>query len=244
MIEQRNEANGEAMNLFCKVINQSSQKEVKEAEQSQGISASDENRLLTVEYKSQAYASFYATSMEKDKTLLALSVGGIGFLVTLLNLASLLQLWHIGLFLIASIAYVVSIHNILTIFGENKSYIIAITQDHPTEYIDNRLSALDRRAVRSFYLGLILTICLGVATSWTLINKGERSMTDKNEKTIQTVQSGYVLKEPVWVENKGKSVGGARTMAPKQSSSSENTPTTISVRGAESMKPPKKTDDK
>lgn len=231
------------MNLFCKVVNQSNPKEVKEADQSQGISAADENRLLNVEYKSQAYASFYATSMEKDKTLLALSVGGIGFLVTLLNLANLLQLWHIGLFLIASIAFVVSIHNILTIFGENKPYIIAITQGHPTEFIENRLAVLDKRAISSFYIGLALTICLGVATSWTLINKGKLSMTDKNEKTTQTVQSVDALKNPV-LTTVEKSVGGARSMDPKQPASSDNASSTPSAGGAAAMKPPKSTEDK
>lgn len=131
----------------------------------------------------------------------------------------------------------------MTIFGENKDYIIAITQDQPTEYIDNRLTILDSRAVRAFYIGLFLTIGLGVATSWTLINKGDSSMTDKKENTTQTILSEDNRKAIVVVDVE-KSVGGARSMAPKQSSSSENTPATISVRGAESMKPPKKTDDK
>lgn len=232
------------MNLFCKVVNQNSHQETQKPERGEGISSNDVVKLLNVEYKSQAYASFYATSMEKDKTLLALSVGGIGFLVTLLNLAKLLHFWHIGLFLIASIAFVVSIHNILTIFGENKAYIIAITQDHDSEYIENRLTVLDKRSVSAFYIGLALTICLGVATSWTLINKGELSMTDKNEKTTQTVQGGYTLKDPVWVNNKDKSVEGARSMAPEQPASSDNTSSSPSAGGAAAMKPPKPTEDK
>ncbi len=231
------------MNLFCKVVNQNSHQETQKPEHCEGISPNDEARLTNVEYKSQAYASFYTTSMEKDKTLLTLSVGGIGFLVTLLNLAKSLNLGHIGLFFIASFAFVVSIHTILTIFGENKAYIIAISQEQPLDYLEKRLTELDKRAVSAFYIGLALTICLGVATSWTLINKGELSMTDNNEKITQTVQNVDALKAPILVDAE-KSVGGARTMAPKQPASSDNTSSSPSAVGAAAMKPPKPTEDK
>ncbi|TOF73932.1 hypothetical protein, partial [Vibrio parahaemolyticus] len=43
-------------------------------------------QLENIEFKSQSYASFYNTTLEKDKSILTLSVAGIGFLLTLLQL--------------------------------------------------------------------------------------------------------------------------------------------------------------
>ena len=76
------------MNIFCKVINPGAEnsESIKSNETPNSISKSDLNKLYAVEFQSQSYASFYNTTMEKDKSILTLSVAGIGFLVTLLQL--------------------------------------------------------------------------------------------------------------------------------------------------------------
>lgn len=56
-------------------------------EEKKGLSDKEVEQLSAIEFQSQSYSSFYNTTMEKDKSILTLSVAGMGFLLTLLQLA-------------------------------------------------------------------------------------------------------------------------------------------------------------
>ncbi|EJL6332770.1 hypothetical protein NMR63_003370 [Vibrio cholerae] len=51
-------------------------------EKVEGLSEKEVEQLSGIEFQSQSYASFYNTTLEKDKSILTLSVAGIGFLLT------------------------------------------------------------------------------------------------------------------------------------------------------------------
>ncbi|HDM8185734.1 TPA: hypothetical protein P0E26_002438 [Vibrio harveyi] len=124
-----------------------------------------ENLAKRVEYMSQSYASFYNTTLEKDKSMLTLSVAGLGFLVTFINFKLNFGILSLIVLFIAAFSYLVCIHSIVTIFGKNARYIIALTTSNVDVYkkIELELKTLDKRAIRSFYSGIAVSFLLGIS---------------------------------------------------------------------------------
>lgn len=231
------------MNIFCKVINNTPEKsahlekgQATEVREASGITDEDLKRLFLVEFKSQSYASFYNTSMEKDKSILTLSVAGIGFLVTLLNFSKTIDYIDFSLFIIAAISFLVSIYCVVTLFGKNADYIIDLTQDRDITLKEYKLRQLDKWAIRSFYLAIIVSIILGVSTSTSLIKQEERVMSDK-ETIDKVIDSGAKPANESFqgAVDLGKSLSGASNLSP-QANSQANTSSSNNG-GASGMKP-------
>jgi hypothetical protein len=208
----------------------------KEVAEASGISDEDLKRLFLVEYKSQSYASFYNTSMEKDKSILTLSVAGIGFLVTLLNLSKTIDYVDFVLFVIAAISFLISIYCVITLFGKNADFIIDLTQDRDVTIKEYKLRQFDKWAIRSFYLAIIVSIVLGVSTSTSLIKKEEKTMSDK-ETIDKIIESGVKPANESFggAGELGKSLSGASDLSP-QANTQTNT-TSSNNGGASGMKP-------
>ncbi|QUX97751.1 hypothetical protein C0J08_21090 [Marinomonas sp. CT5] len=195
--------------------------------------------LSTVEFKSQGYASFYNTTLEKDKSVLTLSVAGIGFLVTMLQISEKVTFINLSLFFLAAFTFLISIFCIITIFQKNASYITNMVNEQwtETEKQEKVLERLDKIAIYSFISAIILSVALGFSIS---INKLEfQNMSDKKHEQL--------TKEMVTIESYngmadiGKSVSGASQMNP---SSSQDTQAqqqapkqTNTGSGASAMKP-------
>lgn len=241
------------MNIFCKVINNKivdddSGVSENKADDKAVLNISDEDlkRLFLVEFKSQSYASFYNTSMEKDKSILTLSVGGIGFLVTLINLSKSIGYLDLIIFALAALFFLVSIYCIITMFGKNAEYIVDLTQDRNVEVKDYQLKKLDKIAIYSFYCAIVLSIVLGVVTSKSLVDKGERKVNDKT-KIEQLIQSGVKPANESFqnASQLGKSLAGATGLNP-QTSAQATTQTSQSANNgsASSMRPDISSDKK
>ncbi|KGY10540.1 hypothetical protein [Vibrio sinaloensis] len=125
-----------------------------------------ENFSKRIEHMSQSYASFYNTTLEKDKSILTLSVAGLGFLVTFINFGGGPSYWLLALLALATMSYMICITSVITIFGMNAKYIIALTTGKVEEYkqIEVKLKKLDKRAISSFYCGLLLSLLIGLGT--------------------------------------------------------------------------------
>lgn len=135
-----------------------------------------------VEFNSQSYASFYNTKLEKDKSILTLSVAGLGFLVTFTNFAEKLGVFSYCAFILAAFAYLTCIYHVVTIFEKNASYIIEITTDSGKEgELEVQLKKHDKIVIRSFYIGIFLSLALGISTSVQSQLKGPK-MSDKNKE--------------------------------------------------------------
>ena len=119
-----------------------------------------------VEYRSQSYASFYNTKLEKDKSILTISVAGLGFLITFINLSKLDVYAYIFLFL-SSMSFMFCIYAVIKILDKNADYIISVVTDND-DFSDKELylRKLDKRCIKSFYLGVFFAFCLGVYMSY------------------------------------------------------------------------------
>lgn len=134
-----------------------------------------------IEFNSQSYASFYNTKLEKDKSILTLSVAGLGFLVTFTNFAEKLSVFSYVAFVAAAIAYLLCIYHVVTIFEMNASYIIEITTDSgKDDEIEVQLKKYDKIVNYTFYIGIVLSFVLGMSTSVQSQLKGQE-MPDNNK---------------------------------------------------------------
>ncbi|MUK39796.1 hypothetical protein GNP82_19885 [Aliivibrio fischeri] len=154
-------------------------------EQKEGLSSKEVEQLSGIEFQSQSYASFYNTTMEKDKSILTLSVAGIGFLVTLLKLTDKISYYELMFFILASLSFLISIYCIITIFGNNSDFIIDLVHKRDVTLKQYKLDTLDKMAIRSFYLGIIMSLLLGASTSITLVSKGDNTMTNNKQTEIK-----------------------------------------------------------
>ena len=72
-----------------------------------------------ISYYSNLVQAWISTKMEKDKSLLALSAGGIGLLVTLLTTSSLKENWIIFLYISAIVSFIIVLISTIIIFDKN-----------------------------------------------------------------------------------------------------------------------------
>jgi hypothetical protein len=126
------------------------------------------DNLKHIEYVGQAYASFYNTKMEKDKSILTLSVAGIGFLITLLGFHKGLGIIHMVFFLLSALSFLVSIYFVINIFEKNSDYIIDLTRSVDVRVKECKLQMLDDIVIKSFYFAIVMALCFGVAVSGKL----------------------------------------------------------------------------
>lgn len=206
-------------------------------------------RLCLVEYKSQSYASFYNTTMEKDKSILTLSVAGIGFLITVIQLFKTINYLQLTLVAISAFFYLVSIICIIRIFSKNAPYIVGIVNDDDVSSLGHKLKTLDSTAIKSFFIGIILSIILGGTTITSKLeardmsddknttNKVSTIFTDTESRSgsdqLSNTNESYALAAQI------KSALGASAMNPssQQHSTTRNTVSQPTGSSAQDMKP-------
>ncbi len=237
------------MNIFCKVINNEAapaeKAEVAIDKVKNSISDQDLQRLYAVEFKSQSYSSFYTTTMEKDKSILALSVAGTGFLVTLLKLTDKLAIYDMAFFTLAALGFLLAIYFIVSLFGKNADFIVDLVQEKDVTLKQHQLKQLDSWAIRAFYLGIVMSLLLGISTSSTLFIKEESNMS--KEPTIEElINSGAKPANESYQQatDLTKSFQGAAGMQPQANSTQQVTPASSGSSGASAMMPKTSSDEK
>lgn len=237
------------MNIFCKVITNEAAPVDKAGlaanKIKDSISDQDLQRLYAVEFKSQSYSSFYTTTMEKDKSILALSVAGTGFLVTLLKLTDKLAIYDMAFFALAALGFLLAIYFIVSLFGKNADFIVDLVQEKDVTLKQHQLKQLDSWAIRAFYLGIVMSLLLGISTSSTLFIKEESNMS--KEPTIEElINSGAKPANESYQQatDLTKSFQGAAGMQPQANSTQQVTTASSGSSGASAMMPKTSSDEK
>jgi len=112
-------------------------------------------------FRSAALNAWVNSKMERDKSLLTLSSGGIGLLVTFLNFKDNYSCWEIILYICSFLAFIVCIGSVIYIFTKNPKYLERLLEDEQTGS-DKWLGILDYTAVISFCFGIIFISLIGV----------------------------------------------------------------------------------
>lgn len=174
------------------------------------------NILKEVEFYAASTNAWFTTRFEHDKSLLGLSAGAIGLLITLISTVGIRSIESLIIYILALISFIICLTSLLIIFRRNAVHLEQAIQNQATG--DPILSALDKVAITSFLLGILFASIIGISTATaSYIEKGN-TMTDNKTKSTQA-------EAPL-----EKSINGAIAMSPKE-------PATGSVTGINNMRP-------
>jgi len=127
-------------------------------------------------YAAQANAWFH-TSLERDKSLLALSTAGIGVLIALLTRDGERSMTEAVLFILALLAFTACALVVLAIFIKNQAHLEAEIQRREN-HVEHHLKLLDSIALVSFGIGISLAFVIGIFTAISSTH-GENKMPNK-----------------------------------------------------------------
>ncbi len=108
-----------------------------------------------VEYYAASVNAWFNTSLEHDKSLLTLSAGGIGLLLTLLTTVGLSSAEAQVLYIGAIASFVVALIATLVIFRRNRTHIEEILSGKSTSNVRSSQNSTQRHCGRS-----VLVCCL------------------------------------------------------------------------------------
>jgi len=133
-----------------------------------------------VEFYAAAVTAWLNTSLEHDKSVLALSAGGIGLLITLLTTVGLSNVVLLVLYVAAILAFLSSLIAVLAVFRRNRTHIEQV-------FLGNRapdpvLTMLDQISVAAFGIGAILTAVIGISTAVVSYSTKEKTMATENKQ--------------------------------------------------------------
>ena len=137
-------------------------------------------------------SAWYNTKLEHDKSLLILSGGAIGLLITFMMNFNF-DLFSFILFVTANLSFTVCLFSILTIFFNNANYIEnLINGDKEKNKNKNLLGILDKISIVSFASGVVLLFVLGIYISIQQYNFKGENMSEKNKKnTTEKVNESF-----------------------------------------------------
>jgi len=134
----------------------------KEARALQRLEAESEHRReeKAIELLQSAWV---ATVLERDKSLLTVSAGGIGLLVTLLSVTKPTGLAILLAYGVAFLGFTVAVVTAVAIFDRNAKHVERILAKQPTDS-GRRLDLLDRIAAIGFIVGVLSSVIIGGIT--------------------------------------------------------------------------------
>lgn len=123
--------------------------------------------------------------MERDRTIVALSAGGLGLLTTLITAFGVATCLGLVTYVVATVAYLLSIVAGILIFPTNADYLQrewkAFHAEQPAKGSDPALRFLDRTLLMGFLMGVLLTV--GVAVVSAVDKMGDSSMNSGADKS-------------------------------------------------------------
>jgi len=131
-----------------------------------------------VEYYAATVEAWYGTRFEHDKSLLTLSAGGIGLLVTLLTTVGVTSAEALILYVVSLLSFALCLIIVLVIFRQNARYLEE-TVGGKAKSSDPFLAVLDNAAILSFTFGVILTVIIGTSSALNSYSDKAEKMTNK-----------------------------------------------------------------
>lgn len=114
-----------------------------------------------IEYYAAQVNAWFQSSLERDRSLLALSTAGIGVLIVLLTRDGTRTPVEAVLFILALIAFTLCALVILAIFSKNQAHLEAEIHRNANS-VEGHLKILDKTALCSFGAGLSLSLVIGI----------------------------------------------------------------------------------
>jgi len=178
-----------------------------------------------IEFYAAKANAWFNTKLEYDKSLLVLSAGAIGLLITLLTTGSVKTVTLLFLFSVAILSFVVCLVAVLAIFLRNAKHLESLIAGKNEN--DSLLGLLDSISIFSFILGVALAAIIGMATAANQVFTTETIMAEKKDTTQSNVPlresfNGAANVAPQSGEMLKKSFNGAQNVAPPSQSGNGN----------------------
>jgi hypothetical protein len=166
---------------------------------------------LADDLESQKQVAFYealvnawiTTRMERDRTLLVLSAGGIGLLVTLLTTAGPASSLELVFYVSAGVAFAAASVLLIIVFDMNGDHLREVILDG-RKGDDPTLKVLDRLVFLCFVVGITLLGVIAITSGYRHMSK-ETTETGTRTTTVVTPDTGRSLSG---VGDLGKSLSG------------------------------------
>jgi len=144
-----------------------------------------------IEFYAASVEAWFNTRIEHDKSLLTLSAGGIGLLITLLTTVGASSLQTLLLYGFAILFFLVCIISILFIFKRNSDHLVRVIQGKEEKNI--LLQFLDKTALYSFIIAILLSSILAISIgTHVLYSKMEVNMSDtKKERGLKSLNESF-----------------------------------------------------
>lgn len=174
-------------------------------------------------YYSALLNAWIMSKMEKDRTLLTISAGGIALLVTLLSTIGIRYLWELLLYTGSFFCFTLTIVFIIIIFDKNSEYIAELLNRGSNQVVEKKVKTLmryDRYTMISFIIALILSIIIAVNSAYQKLNEYQGDIMKKNQKNFCKPKSQPLNESFFGLENLAPtkptdSVQGLEKLAPQ-----------------------------
>lgn len=153
----------------------------------ESVSDNELERLRKAEFYAANCAGWFNTALERDKSILTLSAGGIALLVGLATSKGFASVIEVVLFILALLSFFVSLILILAVFKANKGIIEATIAERDGNE-EKTLKRLDQAATLAFGLGALISVTIGISSSVD-------SLIEKKLKEIKDSQITCIKKE-------------------------------------------------
>lgn len=154
------------------------------------------------------------TRLERDKSILMLSAGGVGLLATLMTTVGPQTYVALALYAVSTVAFAVAVVSVLIVFNRNALHLQKVVRDPKTR--DPVLATLDRVSFWSFVIGAVVLGGLGfIAGTEKIHSRTEARMANSDQTKTSTPASGDTLK---------KSFDGISEMRPVQTQQPTTSP--------------------
>ena len=159
-----------------------------------------------------ALDAWYDTRLEHDKSLLTLSAGGIGLLITIESTVGIPSLTALIFSSLAIFAFIVCLVAVLLIFNGNSGHLEEVV--HGDKKYSSRLAFLDRLAIWAFLTGVILSCLVGFAGAVHSVETKAFNMADGKKTTTFAADSVNGIHKMKPSDKISKSFNGVVNMAP------------------------------
>lgn len=133
-----------------------------------------------IQYYAAGVAAWYNTSLEHDKSIFALSAGGIGLLITLLTSVGIGSSLLLHLYIGAILCFLVSLVCVLIVFRRNKDHIEQVLGNQSAAP-DAMLRNLDLAALVAFGVGACCAALIGISHAVSSFESKVKTMTTENK---------------------------------------------------------------
>jgi hypothetical protein len=165
-----------------------------------------------VAYYAAGVEAWYLNRLERDKSLLTLSAGGIGLLISLVSAFGISSTESLILFILALIAFILCLSAVLWIFQRNTKHIEDVFSHDKGN--DPLLTVLDNAAVSTFLAGVVLSSVIGIAAAVHSFETKGTTMSDEKKVTVFNDSVNGIRSMRPGQTDLGRSVNGAGKLSP------------------------------